>query len=192
MVKRSLPNGKEDWLDALLMDRFGNCKNHKEKFNEKNVFCLDCGISFCRYDKESHSLHRKVQIYRYCYVDVAKYTDLLKYFDCSYIQTYISNNDKIVLIKPRPPKTSTSQKQAGGICEECGKQLQDKRNRFCSIKCKITIEELGINQDDHQNSEAESSISTDEPNESGERVNLRKRPRKSTPIRSISSFVNDY
>ncbi|KEH40658.1 PLATZ transcription factor family protein [Medicago truncatula] len=165
MVKRSLPNGKEDWLDALLMDR---------------------------YDKESHSLHRKVQIYRYCYVDVAKYTDLLKYFDCSYIQTYISNNDKIVLIKPRPPKTSTSQKQAGGICEECGKQLQDKRNRFCSIKCKITIEELGINQDDHQNSEAESSISTDEPNESGERVNLRKRPRKSTPIRSISSFVNDY
>jgi len=89
MVKRSLPiERKEDWLDALLIDRFGNCKNHREKFNEKNVFCLDCGISFCRYDKESHYLHRKVQIYRYCYVDVAKYSDLLKYFDCSYIQVH--------------------------------------------------------------------------------------------------------
>jgi len=64
------------------------------------------------------------------------------------LQTYISNNDKIVLIKPRlsskdkklaaNSKPSTSQKQAGGICEECGKQLQDKRNRFCSIKCKVT------------------------------------------------------
>jgi len=54
------------------------------------------------------------------------------------LQTYISNNDKIVLIKPRLAKTSTSQKQAGGFCEECGKQLQDKRNRFCSIKCKVT------------------------------------------------------
>ncbi|WJX16792.1 hypothetical protein P8452_06781 [Trifolium repens] len=202
---------KKDWLEALLIDNFGNCKNHQEKFNEKNVFCVDCGMSLCRHGKESHSLHQRFQIYKYCYQDVVKYSDLLKYFDCSNIQTYISNNDKIVHLKPRPiskekklaikpkfaslshesqikeTKTSTSHNKLGGICEECGKHLQDKRNRFCSVRCKMSIEELGlVNQNDHnQNSEAESSISMVEPYEYVERVNFRKRPRKSTPMRSI-------
>jgi hypothetical protein len=51
----------------------------------------------------------------------------------------------------------------------------------------MSIEELGlVNQNDHnQNSEAESSISMVEPYEYVERVNFRKRPRKSTPMRSI-------
>lgn len=201
---------KKDWLDALLIDNFGNCKKHKEKFNEKNVFCLDCGISLCRHGKDSHSLHRRFQIYKYCYQDVVRYSDLLKYFDCSNIQTYISNNDKIVHLKPRPSKEKkqviirskfasqnhdesqmketniTTPQKPAGTCEECGKHLQDKRNQFCSIKCKITgEEEIGINQ----NSEVESSISIAEPYEYVERVNLRKRPRKTTPMRSISSFV---
>lgn len=81
---------KKDWLDALLIDNFGNCKKHKEKFNEKNVFCLDCGISLCRHGKDSHSLHRRFQIYKYCYQDVVRYSDLLKYFDCSNIQVLFS------------------------------------------------------------------------------------------------------
>lgn len=72
------------------------------------------------------------------------------------LQTYISNNDKIVHLKPRPSikdiklgKISKSANQAkeaqtstppksGGICKECGKHLQDARNHFCSIKCKVT------------------------------------------------------
>jgi hypothetical protein len=54
----------------------------------------------------------------------------------------------------------------------------------------MSIEELGVNQNDHnQNSEAESSISMAEPYEYVERMNFRKRPRKNTPMRSISSFV---
>lgn len=28
--------------------------------------------------------------------------------------------------------------KSGGKCEECGKHLQDERNRFCSITCKVT------------------------------------------------------
>lgn len=72
-------------------------------------------------------------------------------------QTYVSNNDKIVHLKPRPStkemklaksskfvtqaketKTSpTPPKSGGGTCEECGKHLQDKKNRFCSITCKV-------------------------------------------------------
>jgi hypothetical protein len=87
MGKYNLPNErKKDWLDALLIDNFGNCKNHQEKFNEKNVFCVDCGISLCRHGEESHSLHQRFQIYKYRYQDVVKYSDLLKYIDCSNIQ----------------------------------------------------------------------------------------------------------
>ncbi|KAK2443067.1 protein RGF1 INDUCIBLE TRANSCRIPTION FACTOR [Trifolium repens] len=211
MGKYNLPNErKKDWLDALLLDNFGNCQNHQEKFNEKNVFCVDCGMSLCRHGKESHSLHQRFQIYKYCYQDVVKYYDLLKYFDCSNIQTYILNNSKTVHLKPRPlskekklaikskvgslshefqikeTKTSTSRNKLGGICEECGKHLQDKRKRFCSVRCKMSIEELGLV---NQNSEAGSSISIAESYEYVEIVNFRKRPRKSTPMRSLSSFV---
>lgn len=86
------PNGlsnerKQDWLGVLINNSFGNCEDHEDvKFNEKNVFCVDCEISLCRHCKEAHSLHRRFQIYRYCYQDVVRHSDLLKYFDCSNIQ----------------------------------------------------------------------------------------------------------
>ncbi|KAJ1425312.1 hypothetical protein SESBI_11022 [Sesbania bispinosa] len=227
-----LPNEREeDWLGALLRIKIGNCEEHQDlKFNEKNVFCVDCAVSFCRYCKEAHSLHRRFQIYKYCYHDVVRHSDLHKYFDCSNIQTYISNNDKIVHLKPRPSskdiklakrskaanrspesqaketKTSTPPKW-GGSCEECGRHLQDNRNRFCSITCKISVEpqnqgieensveknhssqrisEEPVNQNDNQISETEISSITvvAEPYECVEKVNFRKRPRKSTPHRA--------
>lgn len=71
-------------------------------------------------------------------------------------QTYISNNERIVHLKPRPsiykskasdrspePKSKESNlsarlKSGGTTCEKCGKHIQDERNRFCSITCKVT------------------------------------------------------
>ncbi|XP_045802497.1 protein RGF1 INDUCIBLE TRANSCRIPTION FACTOR 1-like [Trifolium pratense] len=220
MRKYNLPNErKKVWLDALLKENFGNCKNHQEKNNEKNVFCVDCRMSLCKHGIESHFLHKRFQIYQYSYQDVVKYSDILKYFDCSNIQTYKSNKDTVVHLKPRPSKekklaiepkvaslshgpqvketkTSTPHNKFGGICEECGKHLQDKRNRFCSLTCKMSIieklglsilffEELGDQNDHNQNSEAESSISIAEPYRYVEKVNFRKHPRKNTPMRSF-------
>lgn len=172
MEKCNLPNKrKRDWVDALLIDNFGICKNHTEKLNEKNTFCVDCGMSLCKHGKESHSLHQKLQIYKYCYQDVVKYSDLVKVFDCSNIQvlfsfnyciysykyatmlnfnlililqcdlisqTYMSNNFKIVHLKSKKRKQATPKNIAGGICEECGKYLLDKRSRFCSVRCKVS------------------------------------------------------
>ena len=74
-------------------------------------------------------------------------------------QTYISNNERIVHLKPRPstnkskfadlsPESKSKESnlaartKAGGTCEECGKHLQDERNRFCSITCKVTSHAL--------------------------------------------------
>ncbi|XP_058726910.1 protein RGF1 INDUCIBLE TRANSCRIPTION FACTOR 1-like [Vicia villosa] len=175
MEKCNLPNKrKRDWVDALLIDNFGICKNHTEKLNEKNTFCVDCGMSLCKHGKESHSLHQKLQIYKYCYQDVVKFSDLVKVFDCSNIQTYMSNNFKIVHLKSKKQKQATKSKEtkastpkniAGGICEECGKYLLDKRSRFCSVRCKISIDEVEVKK----SPEAESSISMAEQYEYVER-----------------------
>ncbi|KAL5070958.1 hypothetical protein RYX36_021845 [Vicia faba] len=62
------------------------------------------------------------------------------------------------------------------MCEECDKCLQDKRSRFCSVRCKISIEEVGVKQ----SPDAESSISMVGQYEYVERVNFRKRPRNGT------------
>ncbi|TKY69211.1 hypothetical protein E2542_SST05480 [Spatholobus suberectus] len=232
---------KRDWLGALLKSSFGCCEDHKDiRFNEKNVFCIDCVAGLCRHCKEAHSLHRRFQIYKYSYQDVVRHSELQKYFDCSNIQTYVSNNEKIVHLRPRtsskefkqtrrskfdnlcPGSNAKEAKVAtppkwGGTCEECGKHLQDERNRFCSITCKISVlpqnqglpiegiaghsikkkhhaqkvSEEGVTQHDNQNSETESSISVAEPYECFEVVNLRKRPRKATPQKSCH-FVFPY
>lgn len=82
---------KRDWLGALLKCGFGCCEEHKDiRFNEKNVFCIDCVAGLCRHCKEAHSLHRRFQIYKYSYQDVVRHYDLQKYFDCSNIQVLFS------------------------------------------------------------------------------------------------------
>ncbi|KAJ1437854.1 hypothetical protein SESBI_03277 [Sesbania bispinosa] len=145
-----------DWIRALMNSSSGYCDDHHDlRSNEKNVFCIDCAVRLCRHCKEAHSLHRRFQIYKYSYQDVFRHSELQKYFDCTKIQTYISNNERIVHLKPRPStnkskfadpcpeskskETNLSRPKSGGTCEECGKHLQDERNRFCSIICKISV-----------------------------------------------------
>ncbi|GAU12870.1 hypothetical protein TSUD_73570 [Trifolium subterraneum] len=147
-----------DWIGALLNSSSGYCDDHRDlRSNEKNTFCVDCAVRLCRHCKEAHSIHRRFQIYRYSYQDVFRHCDFQKHFDCSNIQTYISNNERIVHLKPRPPiykskagdqcpeskskenNLSARFKSGGSACEECGKHLQDERSRFCSIICKISV-----------------------------------------------------
>ncbi|XP_057422238.1 uncharacterized protein LOC130716071 isoform X2 [Lotus japonicus] len=145
-----------DWIRALMSSRSGYCDEHFDlRSSEKNIFCVDCAVRVCRHCKEAHSLHRSFQIYKYSYQDVFRHSELQKYFDCENIQTYISNNERIVHLKPRPaigrPKAVdlcpdskskdynfSTKLKSGGTCEECGKHLPDERNCFCSITCKIS------------------------------------------------------
>ncbi|KAI4313671.1 hypothetical protein L6164_026630 [Bauhinia variegata] len=165
-----------DWLYTLLHSSFRKCKDHRDlKNSEKNVFCIDCTLRLCRHCKEAHSLHRTLQIYRYVYQDVIRLSDLQKHFDCSKIQTYISNNERIIHLNPRPALHDTNpskrskygdrspesqfkvtklltRSKSGGACEECGRNLQDERNLFCSIACKISV--VSVEPQGNQNSES--------------------------------------
>lgn len=77
-----------DWLTTLLKSQFfGPCMDHLElKKNEKNVFCMDCNIGFCRNCEDNHSRHRRLQICKYVYQDVVRFQDIQKHLDCSKIQ----------------------------------------------------------------------------------------------------------
>ncbi|XP_030506779.1 protein RGF1 INDUCIBLE TRANSCRIPTION FACTOR 1 [Cannabis sativa] len=135
---------KTDWLNTLLrLKFFDTCVHHEEyRKNEKNLFCIDCNIGFCRHCVTSHCLHRRLQICKYVYHNVVRLQDIQKHLDCSKIQTYKINGEKAVHLNPRPQskdaKPSTKSLCAGS-CEACNRYIQDPPNRFCSISCKITI-----------------------------------------------------
>jgi hypothetical protein len=80
-----------DWIRALMNSSSGYCDDHRDlRSNEKNTFCVDCAVRFCRHCKEAHSIHRRFQIYRYSYQDVFRHSELQKHFDCSNIQVNLN------------------------------------------------------------------------------------------------------
>ncbi|EEF34841.1 protein RGF1 INDUCIBLE TRANSCRIPTION FACTOR 1 isoform X2 [Ricinus communis] len=145
---------KEDWLSALLESKFfDSCDHHQElRKNEKNVFCMDCNLEFCRHCVKAHCLHRQLQICKYVYHDVVRLQDIQKHLDCSKIQTYKINGEKAVHLNPRPQakdaKPSTKAK-FGAACEACGRYLQDLPNRFCSIACKVAAVSVKPKEENH-------------------------------------------
>ncbi|GMN38389.1 hypothetical protein TIFTF001_007616 [Ficus carica] len=132
-----------DWLDELLRSEFfDSCVHHPDdRKNEKNLFCIDCSLGFCRHCSGAHCLHRRLQICKYVYHNVVRLQDMQKHLDCSKIQTYKINGEKAVHLNPRPQskdaKPSTKSFCAGN-CEACGRYIQDPPNRFCSIACKVS------------------------------------------------------
>ncbi|KAK3012086.1 hypothetical protein RJ639_012719, partial [Escallonia herrerae] len=136
----------QEWLNSLLSSKFfGSCLDHTDqRKNEKNVFCIDCNLSFCKHcviSSTVHCLHRRLQICRYVYHDVVRLQDIQKHLDCSKIQTYKINGEKAVHLNPRPQcgDTKPSKTKGGAICEACKRHIQDFPNRFCSIACKVLI-----------------------------------------------------
>ncbi|KAE8719215.1 protein POLLEN DEFECTIVE IN GUIDANCE 1-like [Hibiscus syriacus] len=133
---------RADWLSTLLRTEFfGPCSEHQGlRKNEKNVFCIDCRLGFCRHC-EAHSQHLSLQICKYVYQDVARLQEMQKHIDSSKIQTYKINGEKAVHLNPRPQakdaKPSTKSR-TGAACDACGRYLQDSPNRFCSIACKVS------------------------------------------------------
>ncbi|KAF5761990.1 putative transcription repressor PLATZ family [Helianthus annuus] len=136
------------WILNLLESKFfGSCIDHwNMRKNEKNMFCIDCNLCFCKHCVTGFKLcnrhHRRLQICRYVYHDVVRLQDIQKHLDCSNIQTYKINGEKAVHLNPRPQhKDSRPSKSKiyGTYCEACGRHIQEVPNRFCSIACKVSI-----------------------------------------------------
>ncbi|KAL8227703.1 hypothetical protein R6Q57_015287 [Mikania cordata] len=138
------------WILNLLESKFfGACIDHwNMRKNEKNVFCIDCNLCFCKhcvtgFKPPCRHHHRRLQICRYVYHDVVRLQDIQKHLDCSDIQTYKINGEKAVHLNRRPQQHKDSKqsklKICGTYCEACGRHIQDIPNRFCSIACKASI-----------------------------------------------------
>ncbi|WOL00220.1 hypothetical protein Cni_G08933 [Canna indica] len=128
------------WLEAMLGERFfSSCMIHEtSKKKEKNIFCLDCCSSFCPQCLSPHRPHRLLQVRRYVYHDVLRVDDLEKLIDCSSVQSYTTNNAKVVFLNERP--RGRQFRSSGNACLSCHRSLQEPFF-FCSLSCKVR--ELG-------------------------------------------------
>ncbi|WOG90103.1 hypothetical protein DCAR_0209344 [Daucus carota subsp. sativus] len=128
-----------EWAKALLAEKFfDQCELHSDSNkNECNLFCLDCYsappiCSLCVTDHEDHPV---IQIRRSSYHDVIRVSEIERYLDTAYIQTYVINGAKVVFLNKRPQLRPS--KGVSNTCVACDRGLLDNF-RFCSLGCKIT------------------------------------------------------
>ncbi|XP_043694545.1 protein RGF1 INDUCIBLE TRANSCRIPTION FACTOR 1-like [Telopea speciosissima] len=135
-MKNKLP----EWIDSFITSKFyDSCVIHHElRKNEMNIFCINCNECFCQHciASSTHELHEQLQIRKYVYNNVVRVDVMQKYMDISGVQTYLSNNAKVIFVHPRPQlKTGTT--HSSTACEVCYRFVQED-NRFCSIACKVS------------------------------------------------------
>ncbi|KAB5538049.1 hypothetical protein DKX38_015582 [Salix brachista] len=97
------------------------------------------GIKQLRASKRPfHARHKHVKIRRYMYSDVINRQDLSKLFNCSGIQTYLTNKAKVLFLKRRNHyhRQRINFKDCSR-CIICDRSLQDNNSHYCSIACKV-------------------------------------------------------
>ncbi|RYQ99549.1 hypothetical protein HN51_050208 [Arachis hypogaea] len=185
---------KPRWLDAFLRNKFfEQCKDHPQRKNELNKYCIDCDQAVCQYCISlGHQDHITLKVYRHVYKDVVSIGTMDKYIDCSEIQRYKSNKRLVISLNPLPHSGSTSNNEAS--CNTCTRKLNEPNlYRYCSISCKVKAISPEPNDlvpavipDQNQNAPQEGmDIPTQErPEANAEFPRPRKRRRKGTPHRA--------
>ncbi|PWA89492.1 hypothetical protein CTI12_AA110440 [Artemisia annua] len=129
-------------LRTLLEERFfSSCLVHQEaKKNEENSFCMDCCFRLCIHCLPHHKYHSILQVRRYMYNDVLRYKDAHKIFDCSYIQPYSTNSEKVVLLRPKQ-RLALTMRDSRSTCLVCNQHIKSSFV-YCSLVCKVCVETL--------------------------------------------------
>ncbi|KAJ0492391.1 putative transaminase transcription repressor PLATZ family [Helianthus annuus] len=128
--------GVPQWVRVMIdIMQFQDCKIHlNTKDHKLDRFCIDCVGSFCSQSCSDHQGHEHVKIRRYLLHEVINRPDFQKYFDCSGIQGYQTNKNKVLFLKSRKDNQQ-QQNNKDRRCNICNQNLLDAS--YCSIQCKI-------------------------------------------------------
>ncbi|XP_076884720.1 protein RGF1 INDUCIBLE TRANSCRIPTION FACTOR 1-like [Bidens hawaiensis] len=144
-IKRITPTqktcvGVPQWVKVMIdIMQYQDCKIHSNTKDHKlDRFCINCVASFCSQSCSDHQEHDHIKIRRYVYNDVIKRPDFQKYFDCSGIQGYQTNKNKVLFLKRRKDSQHVKEQQQNmkdPCCNICNQSLLDAS--YCSIQCKV-------------------------------------------------------
>lgn len=96
---------------------------------------------YCTYCPQRASRPRLLQIRRSTYHEVVKAADVSRLTDVSGIQHYVINGAKVLFLRPRPQPRPPKGVVAPARCAVDGRQLMDAHSSYCSLRCKLEVED---------------------------------------------------
>nr|XP_043620872.1 protein RGF1 INDUCIBLE TRANSCRIPTION FACTOR 1-like [Erigeron canadensis] len=124
------------WVLVMIkIMQYKDCPIHT---NDKlDRFCINCIGSFCNECSSKHQGHKHIKIRRYIYQNVINRPDFQKHFDCSGIQGYVTNKNKVLFLRVRDNiQVKEQQNNSYRSCIICNQTLIDAI--YCSIQCKVS------------------------------------------------------
>lgn len=98
-------------------------------------------VGYCTYCPERATKPRLLQIRRSTYHEVVKAADISRLADVSGIQHYVINGAKVLFLRPRPQPRPPKGVVAPARCTVDGRQLMDAHSSYCSLRCKLEVED---------------------------------------------------
>lgn len=98
-------------------------------------------MGYCTYCPQRASKPRLLQIRRSTYHEVVKAADVSRLADVSGIQHYVINGAKVLFLRPRPQPRPPKGVVAPARCAVDGRQLMDAHSSYCSLRCKLEVED---------------------------------------------------
>lgn len=97
---------------------------------------------YCTYCPQRHMRPHLLQIRRSTYHEVVKASDVSRLTDVSGIQHYVINGSKVLFLRPRPQPRPPKGVIAPARCAVDGRQLMDAHSSYCSLRCKLEVEDV--------------------------------------------------
>ncbi|XP_071687190.1 uncharacterized protein [Rutidosis leptorrhynchoides] len=131
------------WVLVMIeIMTYKDCSIHST--DKLDRFCINCSESFCNECSSNHQGHKHVKIRRYTLRDVINRPDFQKHFDCSGIQGYVTNKNKVLHLRERGDNQQLKGQQNTSYpsCMICNHTLIDAI--YCSIQCKVGVFRFAI------------------------------------------------